>query len=136
VSNVNTNRVEELLAEILRWTKFAGAREVRAVLTTTLDTDQMKLIYHMSDGRVGSVEIAKVAGTSDRTVRRYWEAWAKQGIVDVLKVRGGDRYKKSFELEDFGIRVPQMAGLTTVNQSDPLLADNSPTKTTSEGTTS
>jgi hypothetical protein len=135
MSNVNTSRVEELLSEILRWTKFTGAREVRAVLTTTLDTDQMKLIYHLSDGKVGSVEIAKAVGASDRTVRRYWETWATQGIVDVLKVRGGDRYKKSFQLEDFGIRVPQ---ISSTPSSQPAIepSDGNQNQITNETATS
>lgn len=105
----STNRIEELLSEILKWIKFAGAKEVREVLATTLDTDQKRSIYHLSDGSRGSVEIANLTKTSDRTVRRYWESWARQGIVDPLKVRGGERYKKSFELEDFGIRVPEVS---------------------------
>ncbi len=121
MSSLNTSRIEELLSELLRWTKFAGAKEVRGVLTTTLDTDQKKLIYHLSDGANGSVEIAKAAKTSDRTVRRYWETWSKQGIVDAMKVRGGDRYKKSFELDEFGIRVP-----ATSEQSLPGTAQKEP----------
>lgn len=97
----------EVMREILKWTKFAGAREVRNILTAVLDTEQKRLIYHLSDGNKGSVEIAKTANVGDSTVRRYWESWARQGIVESLKVRGGERYRKSFELEDFGIAVPQ-----------------------------
>ena len=112
-SNLSSDRIEELLTEILKWIKFAGAKEVRQILASALDTDQKRLIYHLSDGDKGSVEIANIvkaniAKTSDTTVRRYWESWARVGIVDPLKVRGGERYKKSFELEDFGIRVPEI----------------------------
>jgi transposase len=101
------NEQIEILKEILKWIKFAGAKEVKNVLLTMLDTEQKRLIFHLSDGNRGTLEIAKVAGTSDTTVRRYWASWARQGIVESLKVRGGERYKKSFELEDFGIEVPQ-----------------------------
>jgi DNA-binding transcriptional MerR regulator len=66
------------------------------------------LIYHLSDGKHGSVEISKIANVSDGTVRRYWESWARLGIVEPLSVRGGVRYKKSFQLEDFGFTVPQV----------------------------
>lgn len=107
-NSIATTRIEELLSEILKWIKFAGAKEVREVLASTLDTDQKRVIYHLSDGNRGSVEIANLAKTSDRTVRRHWESWVRTGIVDSLKVRGGERYKKSFELEDFGIRVPDV----------------------------
>lgn len=102
-----TSEQTEILREILKWIKFAGAKEVKNVLLATLDTEQKRLIYHLSDGVHGSLEIAKAAGTSDTTVRRHWASWARQGIVESLKVRGGERYKKSFELEDFGIEVPQ-----------------------------
>ncbi|HKZ39911.1 MAG TPA: hypothetical protein VJ044_03065, partial [Candidatus Hodarchaeales archaeon] len=82
------------------------------VLASTLDTDQKRLVYHLSDGNRGSVDIANLSNTSDRTVRRHWESWGRTGIVDPLKVRGGERYKKSFELEDFGIRVPEIPSQT------------------------
>jgi hypothetical protein len=112
----------EVMREILTWTKFTGAREVRNILAAALDTEQKRLIYHLSDGNKGSVEIAKAVSVGDSTVRRYWESWARQGIVESLKVRGGERYKKSFELEDFGIAVPQIktekAGSGQANTGD------------------
>jgi len=97
----------EILKEILKWIKFTGAKEVKNVLVAALDTEQKRLIYHLSDGNRASIEIAKLTGISDTTVRRHWASWARQGIVESLRVRGGERYKKSFELEDFGIEVPQ-----------------------------
>ncbi|MGB9960290.1 MAG: hypothetical protein ACPLKQ_07215 [Candidatus Bathyarchaeales archaeon] len=104
----NLEKIIELLQEILRWVKFAGAKEVRTVLGSILDTEQKRLIYHLSDGERGSVEIGKTASVSDATVRRYWESWARFGIMEPLRVRGGVRYKKCFELEDFGFAVPQI----------------------------
>lgn len=106
--NNQINEMIEVLREILKWTKFAGAREVRNILMATLDTEQKRLIYHLSDGNRGSVEIAKAANVGDSTVRRYWESWARQGIVESMKVRGGERYKKSFDLEDFGFMIPTL----------------------------
>ncbi len=106
-----SSQMDELIGimrEMLKWTKFAGAKEVKGILTVALDSNQKRLIYHLSDGNNGSVEIAKAANISDRTVRRHWETWARQGIVESLKVRGGERYKKSFELEDFGITIPEV----------------------------
>lgn len=107
----------EILKEILKWIKFAGAKEVKNVILAALDTEQKRLVYHLSDGDNGSVEIAKSAGISDTTVRRYWTSWARQGIVEPLKVRGGERYRKSFELEDFGIEIPPHR--TLVQPSEP-----------------
>lgn len=102
-----TNEQTDILKEILKWIKFAGAKEVKNVLLITLDTGQKRLVYHLSDGKHGTQEIGKIVDLSAETVRNYWASWARQGIVESLKVRGGERYKKSFELEDFGIEVPQ-----------------------------
>jgi predicted ArsR family transcriptional regulator len=109
----------KILREILKWIKFASAKEVKNVLLETLDTEQKRLIYHLSDGDHGSLEIAKIAGTSDTTVRRHWALWARQGIVEPLRVRGGERYKKSFELEDSGIEVPQPKTTTKSEEAKP-----------------
>jgi predicted ArsR family transcriptional regulator len=98
----------EILREILKWIKFTASKDIKNVLTDALDNEQKCLIYHLSDGNRGSVEIAKLVGTSDTTIRRYWASWVRQGIVESLRVRGGERFKKSFELEDFGIEVPQI----------------------------
>ena len=104
----NNNRTEELLSEILKWTKFTASDKVRSVLGATLDTPQKKLIYLLSDGYRGSVDIAAKSETSDRTVRRYWESWVRVGIMEKIQVRGGDRAKKAFELEDFGFDIPEV----------------------------
>jgi hypothetical protein len=104
-----SNQMDELIAimrEMLKWTKFAGTKEVRNVLTSVLDSEQKRLIYHLSDGNNGTVQIAEAADVNAETVRRYWISWSRQGIVDSIKVQGGQRYKKSFDLEDFGITVP------------------------------
>jgi len=115
VSETASSRVEELLSEILKWIRFSGAKEVKTVLTSSLDTDQKKLVYYLSDGRNGSVEIANQSGVSDFTVRNYWKQWSKLGIVEAMKVGRGDRYKKSFDLEDFGIDVPQSKQVSKSN---------------------
>jgi Fic family protein len=102
-----------LLKEILKWIKFTGMKEVRTVLMSILDSEQKRLIYHLSDGKNGSIEIAKAADVGDSTVRRYWESWARAGIVESISVRGGLRYRKLFELEDFGFSIPQGKAVTS-----------------------
>jgi len=96
-----------LLREIVKWLRFAGMKEVKAVLTSALNSDQKKLVYHLSNGNKGSVEIAQESGVSDFTVRSYWKQWSKLGIVEAMKVGRGDRYVKTFDLEDFAIDIPQ-----------------------------
>jgi predicted ArsR family transcriptional regulator len=104
-----TDEQTAILREILKWIRFTGQKEVKAVLLDTLNTEQKRLIYHLSEGSRSSAEIGKSAGVSDVTVRRLWAQWARQGIVESRKVQGGDRYKKTFDLEDFGIEIPKVA---------------------------
>jgi len=98
-----------ILKEILKWIKFSGIKEVRTVMTSTLDTEQKRLVYHLSDGKRGSIDISQITKISDSTVRRYWESWARLGLMEPIRVQGGIRYIKSFELGDFGLTVPQVS---------------------------
>jgi len=107
MSGDKTDRIIELLEEILRWTRFQGWRNVKDVLADVLTDDLSKLIYHYSDGR-SSRQIAQKVSVSHVTVLRYWRKWAKVGIVEPIKVSGGTRYRKVFELEDFGIEVSEI----------------------------
>ncbi len=100
--------IEFKINELLKWTKFAGSKEVRNVLTVALDSDQKKLVYHLSDGNNGTIKIGEAVGISGETVRKYWESWSRQGIADPINVQGGQRYKKSFDIEDFGIALPEL----------------------------
>jgi len=101
--NMAENDQIALLREIVKWLRFAGMKEVKTVLTSALDTEQKKLVYHLSDGGKSSLDIAQQSGVSDFTVRNYWKQWSKLGIVEAIKVGRGDRYVKTFDLEDFGI---------------------------------
>jgi len=105
--NMAENDQIALLREIVKWLRFAGMKEVKTVLTSALDTEQKKLVYHLSDGGKSSLDIAQQSGVSDFTVRNYWKQWSKLGIVEAIKVGRGDRYVKTFDLEDFGIDVPE-----------------------------
>jgi hypothetical protein len=99
----------KILREILKWIKFAGMKEVKSTLSSVLDTEQKRLVYHASDGSRGSVEIAKLAGIgSNRTVADMWDAWLKLGLGESIPVRGGVRFKRTFDLVDFGFEVPRM----------------------------
>lgn len=95
------------LKEMLKWLKFTGVKEVRAVMSNALETEQKRMIYHLSDGKRGTIEIGKAANVGSSTVARYWEAWYRLGLMEPIPVQGGIRYKKSFELEDFGFNIPQ-----------------------------
>lgn len=107
---MSTNESEQtkILREILKWVKFAGIKEVKSILVSNLDTEQKKLAYYLSDGTRGTVEIAKTANVgSTKTIFDMWQGWLKQGLGESIPVKGGSRFKRSFDLEDFGIAVPQ-----------------------------
>lgn len=116
--NPESDEQTQLLREILKWIRFAGMKEVKAVLSFALDSETKKVIYHLSDGEKGSVEIAKASGVSDATVRSHWKSWSKFGIVEAFKVGRGQRYRKAFELGDFGIEVPQLG--STTEKKEPI----------------
>ena len=87
--------VAPILKEILKWIKFSGSKEVKNTLRDALDTDQKILVYHLSNGDNGSVKIGENAGVGKTTVSTYWKNWSRQGIVEPIKVQGGERYKKN-----------------------------------------
>jgi len=97
----------EVLKEILKWTKFQGWKEVKGVLLSQLKDERMRLIYHLSDGK-STREIAKKTSVSHMTVYEYWKKWSRVPIVEPIIVKGKIRYRKMFELEDFGIEIPDM----------------------------
>lgn len=118
---------EEMLAtlkEMLKWVKFTGAKEVRNVLMNVLDTEQKRMIYHLSDGEHGTIEIGKLAKVSDGTVRLYWKTWSRLGIMEPMAVKGGTRYKKSFDIEDFGLNVPQIKSDTVFQEQISKVSDS------------
>lgn len=98
----------EVLKEILKWTKFQGWKEVKGVLLSQLKDEKTRLIYHLSNGNASIREIAKKTGVSHETVRNYWKRWSKVPIVEPTTVKGKTRYRKMFQLEDFGIEVPDI----------------------------
>ncbi len=95
-----------LLREILKWIKISGIKEVKSTLESQLKDDTKKLIYQLSDGTKGTQEIAKTVGNiSYSTVFLYWKGWEKVGLGESISVIGGTRFKRSFDLEDFSMKV-------------------------------
>jgi len=97
----------EVLKEILKWTKFQAWSRVKDTLLTELQDKKSILVYHLSDGK-SSREIAKKVGITHPTVLNYWKKWSRIPLVEPIVVGGKVRYRKMFELEDFGIEIPNM----------------------------
>jgi len=101
-----------LLREILKWTKFTGMAQVKGVLETVLNTPKKKLAYQLSDGTRGTREVAQQSSVGGN-VSDLWKEWKRKGLGDTISVQRGERFKRSFDLEDFGIEFP------AVQQSPP-----------------
>jgi len=108
----------ELLKEILKWIKISGMKEVKEILEIHVHNDSKKLIYQMSDGAKGTQEIAKiVGGISHMSIANYWKAWEKVGLGEPVTAMGGKRFKRSFNLEDFGFKIPEVKQTQTTDVS-------------------
>lgn len=121
---MNQVNSEELvtLKEILKWVRFSGMKEVKAILESTLDTDQKKIAYQTSDGTRGTREVASIARyASKSTIETLWKKWRRMGLGETFQVMGGgERFRRSFDLEDLGIEVPPIQQSTSTTQSTPV----------------
>lgn len=99
-----------LLKEIIKWLRFSGVKHVREALSSILDDDSKKLAYHFSNGIKTTREIAKISGMGKDAVNKLWKDCYLLGLGEQMSASGGSRFKKSFELKDFGISLPELSG--------------------------
>lgn len=99
------DKVVEVLEEILKWIKVTSIPQVKQLLLDTLPTDKEKIAYFYSDGQ-DSRAVSRASGVPFRTVVRWWKKWIQTGIAEPIGAKRGDRAKRVFSLEDFGIDVP------------------------------
>src|SRR5437867_3685800 len=78
-------------------------------METSLDTEQKRAAYHASDGSKGTREVASKAGYGSKsTIEALWKKWRRLGLGESFQVKGGgERFRRSFDLEDFEIEVPK-----------------------------
>ena len=107
--DVTLKDIHNDLRELITWTKISGIKEVKPVLESKLNNDLKKTVYHLSDGKNSSRDIEKLAGSiSNRSVINYWQEWEKIGLGSYEIVNGFNRFKRAFDLKDFGINVPEL----------------------------
>ena len=107
--NPQDNEQTELLREILKWIRFTGTKDAKEQLKAALETDQKKTVYQLSDGSRTTKDISKLSGVSTGAISGYWKKWAILGLGERIPVRGGgDRFKRAFDLGDFGIEISEM----------------------------
>jgi len=99
---------QDTLDELLTWIKIENVEKVKNVLNDALDTPEKKIVYHLSDGS-SMQEIESKSSVSDSQVSRYHKKWFKLGLMKQTGSRGrGNKHIKVFDLEDFGIKIPQI----------------------------
>lgn len=116
--NSQENEQTQLLREILKWIKFSGMKGVKEVLLPELDTDEKKWVYQLSDGTRAIAKINKITGVSAGAIFSYWKKWVKLGLGETIAVRRGDRFVRSFDLEDFGITIPEIKTKNKAGKSE------------------
>ena len=100
------DRMIELLEELVRWTRVTSFPKVKDLLNGILTSPEEKVAYESSDGEKTSREVAEMANVSQFTISKWWKAWIKAGIAESISVQRGERAKRIFSLDDFGVEVP------------------------------
>jgi hypothetical protein len=96
----------ELLEELVKWTRVTSFPKVKDLLIGILTSPEEKVAYQSSDGEKTSREVAEMANVSQFTISKWWKAWIKAGITESISVQRGERAKRIFSLDDFGIEIP------------------------------
>ena len=92
-----------LLKELLKWTKFSGMQQLREILKSTLPDENARIAYQLSDGTKGLRDVGVIK--KDK-LAKMWKNWAKLGLGEFVSVKGGgERFERSFDLEEVGIEV-------------------------------
>lgn len=108
MSEAILNDIHRTLQEQLKWTRFIGVRQLKAVFDETFTTDEEKIVYELSDGERSTRDIEKLTSIGRNRVARMWDKWYKMGLMDRSDKYGGGRMKHSFSLADAGIDVPAL----------------------------
>ncbi len=99
--------IVESLHELVAWARVIGYPTVKQMLETVLDSNEKRLVYHLTDGRRSIAELQKLTGVNARFISEWGQEWEKSGIVEqsrISKIKG--RRQKLFDLAVFGIPVP------------------------------
>jgi hypothetical protein len=105
VAQKDNQDIIEILKEILKWIKVTSIPHVKKLLLELLPSDEEKLAYQYSDGRA-SRKVSRLTSVSHIIITRWWKTWIRAGIAEAISVKGGERARRVFSLEDFGIEVP------------------------------
>jgi len=96
------------LEEIRKWLRFSGWTNVKEVLIDTLDEPEKIVAYSLTDGDTSIRNIRDKTGMSFGAIQNWWKIWAQVGIVETFEAGRGTRARALFNLEDFGIEIPEL----------------------------
>lgn len=117
MSKVDEERTQTLLQEIagslrelVTWARVTGYPTVKQTLETVLDSDEKRLVYHLTGGQRSIKEIQRLTGVNARYISEWGQEWDRIGIVGpsrVSSIRG--RRQRAFDLADFGLEIPEVS---------------------------
>ena len=109
---------QSTLEDIATWLKISGVEKVRILLEKVLDKPEKTLVYHYSTEERTTREIKDLAGAGLFSISSYQTSWFRLGLMKKIPIHGKERYVKNFNLDDFGIQIPEIAkqDATTGNQ--------------------
>lgn len=100
---MENDRLVNLFEEFLTIYKFVNRKTIIEMLNKELNDEQLIEIYMLSDGNKSTREIVSLLKDkcSHVKVANLWNKWALCGLVIPAERKG--RYKKAFDLEEYGI---------------------------------
>jgi len=104
-----SGRIEELLEEIVRWSRIAAVPVVRGWLEPVLTTTEERKAYQASVGATRH-EVASAAGVSDGTVSNYWNRWKQAHPPIVREGAWKGRVERLYDLAEMNIPIEAEAG--------------------------
>jgi hypothetical protein len=100
------SRLEKLMEEAIILLRIFTKPEIASRLNSALNTDELKLAFHHSDGKT-TKDIEELTGIKKDRMTNLWKQWTSLGFGEMISVKGGNRFVRSISLEDFGISIPK-----------------------------
>lgn len=84
---MTTRPAEDILEELLAWTKFAHRSELISAVRSTMSDPKHLLAYEATDGSNSQSDVAKSSGLSQPAISALWAKWSRLGLVTNVGAR-------------------------------------------------
>ncbi len=101
VTDMN-DEILSTLKEILKWTRIQATPAVKALLEATLSKREYRKLYQALDGELTQQSLVALSGLSQPRISSLIADWQRIGLVEEPRPK---RYKRLFDLDEFGIAV-------------------------------